>query len=140
MSNCEEIFTDFFMEYCEIMDKPGLSLRITSRDREGDINPSPHALPGNAIDITLKNNGNFAPIREYNELFKYMIDNWLFRAGIDNTERVTEAGKHPNVHIHVDLGGNRPRNKQTGELQKMPFFFEEDNGRYKRTITSAADL
>jgi hypothetical protein len=140
MSNCEEIFTDFFMEYCEINDKTGLSLRITSRDRAGDKNSNPHALPGNAIDTALKLNGNYASMSEYKELFKYMIENWQFRAGIDMTEHVTEEGKHPNVHIHVDLGGNRPRNKQTGELQKMPFFFEEDNQKYKRTITSADDL
>jgi len=134
MSSCEEIFTDFFMEYCEVNGKDGLSLRITSRDRDGDPAVNPHAMKGNAIDITLKQNGNFAGIKEYNELFKYMIDNWQFRAGIDNTQYETVKGKHPNVHIHIDLGGNRPKG------QGMPFFFEEDNGFYKRQITSADDL
>lgn len=132
--NVEEIFGDFFIQYCEECNKDGLSFKVTSRDRAGDITSNPHAFPKNAIDITLKQNGNFAIRKEYNGLMKYMFHNWQFRAGLDNTDYVTVEGKHPNVHIHVDLGQNRPKD------QDMPYFFIEDNGKWKYQITDAEQI
>lgn len=133
-ATCEEIFTDFFIDYCRVKEKPELKFVVTSRDRDGDRKSNPHAFPGNAIDIILKNGTRYAPTTEYNDLFRYMVEIWPFRAGIDNTEYETKKGKHPNVHIHIDLGQNRPAE------QELPFFFIEDNEAFQKQVREASEV
>jgi hypothetical protein len=117
-----KVFTEFFKKYKDERDKPHLEAVITSADREGDPNSNPHALSGNAIDFSLRIKGDYASIYEYNNLFAYMLENWEYRAGIDNT-----VG---NIHIHIDLGRNRPGG------QEMPYFFKEDDQKWLYEITS----
>jgi hypothetical protein len=123
------IFPDFFEKYKTATGKSALRYVVTSSDRPGDPAGSPHRETGNALDITLRLRGEYAPISEYNELFAYMMDNWNYRAGIDNT--------WGNIHIHIDLGRVFPKG------QVMPYFFKEDNQKWicqiknKNQITEA---
>ena len=119
--NVEEIFANYFITYCEKFSKTNLKYFKTSDYREGNAQSNPHAIVGNAMDFVLKYKDNsYAIIEEYNLLFKDMLTNWPYRAGIDNT--------YGNIHIHLDLGLNKPVN------QTLPFFFKEDDGRFKYQI------
>lgn len=120
------LFANLFYDYCQKKDIRGLEYKITSSDRDGDIKTNPHALPGNAMDISLRYRHDYAPVFMYNELFRWLMKTWPYRAGIDNTTG--------NIHIHLDMGGNRP------EHQKMPFFFKEDNGKYQFQIKTEKDI
>lgn len=120
------IFGNFFKQYLYENAKSNLSFVVTSSYRKGNPNTNPHAIEGNAIDITLRKCGDYAAIKEYNKLFEYMFDNWPFRAGIDNT--------WGNIHIHIDLGQNRPSG------QNMPYFFKEDDGRWKYQIKEKGQI
>lgn len=119
-------FDKMFNKYKAEKKKDRLSYVVTSGTRSNDPDGSPHKIPGNAMDFTLRTSGQYSTIKEYNDLFKYMMDNWFFRAGIDNTEG--------NIHIHIDLGLVMPKG------QVMPFFFKEDGGRYQWQIKTEADL
>ena len=130
-SNIQEIFFHFFSEYKSMTGKQSLTYVITSTLRKGDRTSNPHAIPGNAMDFTLRSGGAFSSILEYNELFAYMMDRWPFRAGIDNTWINEPVG---NVHVHIDLGENRPAG------QSMPFFFKENHGRFLRQIISKDEI
>lgn len=121
---CEETFMVFFNDYCVKNSIKDLSVKITSRDRQGDPKTNPHAIPGNAIDFVLKKRGDYAPISEYNNLFENMLERWPYRAGIDNTTG--------NIHIHVDLG-------ETGTTS-IPYFFKEDNGKFQYRITKKEQI
>lgn len=136
-TNIKEIFEHFFSEYISVKNKDSLTYVITSTDREGDPKSNPHALPGNAMDFTLRTSDKYANIREYNELFSYMVECWPFRAGIDNTWLGEKVG---NVHIHIDLGENRPIDKLTGRSQEMPYFFKENHGKFTNRITEASQI
>ena len=132
----EEIFSNYFMAYCEETGKKKLRYVVTSRDRKGNVASNPHALPGNAIDFTLRSgpgDKDYSPITEYNNLFAHMMNHWPFRAGIDNTPHRTRKDFPGNVHIHIDLGENRPV-YESGERQAMPYFFKEDNGKFQYQI------
>ena len=122
----QDVFNAYCDGYKKRVNKPYLNYVITSTYRKGDPKNNPHALKGNALDFTLRNNKDFSPIHEYNELFADMINNWIFRAGIDNT--------HGNIHIHIDLGQNRPLGQQ------MPYFFKEDNGVWLDQILDKSQL
>ena len=125
--NIENVFLEYFEDYKKR--KPGktqLKIVKTSGDRKGNPLTNPHALPGNAMDFTLRFFGDYAPISAYNSLFSDMMENWPYRAGIDNTTG--------DIHIHVDLGKNRPKN------QNLPFFFKEDNGKYQYQLTNPEQL
>jgi hypothetical protein len=125
--NIEEIFANYFIDYCEREGlKEKLSFTITSLYRKGDEKTNPHAIKGNAMDFTLRLKSDYAPIKYYNDLFVDMMTNWPFRAGIDNT--------YGNIHIHVDLGNNRP------DGQKLPFFFKEEDGKYTHQVKTYNDL
>jgi len=130
----KEEFQNLFKQYKDEKGKKNLTYVITSADRQGNVNTNPHALAGNAIDLTLRVKGDYAPILEYNALLMYMVENWPYRAGLDNTPFVTQEGHKGNVHIHVDLGLNRPPH------QALPFFFIEDNGKFLRQVFSDSDL
>lgn len=129
-----EKFNELFETYIDEKEKRNLSYVITSGDRQGNVNSNPHALHDHAIDLTLRVKKDYAPIREYNELLAYMLDNWPYRAGLDNTPYQTEEGKPGNVHLHVDLGHNRPQG------QTLPFFFIEDNGVFQKQVFSTDDI
>jgi hypothetical protein len=126
-----KMFEHLFAEYKFVKDKPDLTYVITSTDRAGNPKTNPHALPGNAMDFTLRTNGKYASITEYNELFLYLMEKWPFRAGIDNTWIGEKVG---NVHIHIDLGEVRPAG------QYLPYFFKENHGRFTHQITEADQL
>ena len=130
----KEEFQNLFKQYKDEKGKKNLTYVITSADRQGNVNTNPHALSGNAIDLTLRVKGDYAPISEYNALLMYMVEHWPYRAGLDNTPFETQAGFKGNVHIHVDLGLNRPPH------QALPFFFIEDNGKFLRQVFSDSDL
>lgn len=121
--NIKKIFKKFFEEYKIETGKGHLSYVTTSTYRRGS-KTNPHAIRGNAIDFTLRTNGSYSTIFEYNEIFKYMIDNWPYRAGIDNT--------WGNIHIHIDLGKTK--------VTDMPFFFKEDNQRFLYRITNHSEV
>jgi len=122
----EEIFSNFFMAYCENTGKKeSLRYVVTSTLREGRWN-NPHSHPGNAMDITLRWNGDYAQIKEYNQLFEAILFCWPFRAGIDNT--------WGNIHIHLDLGESRP------EGQDLPYFFKEEDGKWLKGVKSITDI
>jgi len=122
----EEIFSNFFMDYCERASKREiLRYVITSTLREGGPS-SPHSHPGNAMDITLRLRGDYAPITDYNELFIEIMAFWPFRAGIDNTRG--------NIHIHLDLGQVKPTR------QDLPYFFKEDGGKWQAELKTIDDL
>jgi len=122
----EEIFSNFFMDYCERADKREvLRYVITSTLREGS-SKNPHAMPGNAMDITLRLRGDYASITAYNELFIEIMAFWPFRAGIDNTRG--------NIHIHLDLGQVKPAR------QSLPYFFKEDGGKWQAELKTIDDL
>lgn len=125
----EDVFKPFFDQYKNDTKKSTLTYVVTSRDRKGGAG-NPHATPGNAMDLTLRTNGQYSAIKEYNDLLKYMFDNWQYRAGMDNTPNKTRPDFPGNVHIHIDLGMVMPP-KQT-----MPFFFIEDNGVFQKRITN----
>lgn len=127
MLTIDSVFKDFFDRYKKETGKDYLSIVKTSGYREGDKSKNPHAIMGNAMDFTLRSYGKYSGVNEYNDLFAYMFENWKFRAGIDNTWIGEEKG---NVHIHIDLGRNRPGG------QDMPFFFKENHGKYTGRITS----
>jgi len=110
------IFPDFFEKYKKESGKNALRYVVTSTDRQGNPATNPHAVPGNAMDITLRIRKEYAPVSEYNDLFAYMMDNWNYRAGIDNT--------WGNIHIHIDLGKVAP----VGQV--LPYFFKEDNQKW----------
>jgi hypothetical protein len=120
----EPIFQIFFNEYKILTKKKNLDYVITSRYRLGNPLTNPHSIRNNAIDFTLRLNGDYAPIKEYNQLFAHMMDNWFYRAGIDNT--------WGNIHVHIDLG--RTRNAKT------PYFFKEDNGKFLKRITDKSEI
>lgn len=120
------IFQSFFEQYKKDTARPSLRYVVTSTDRKGNPDTNPHAVPGNAIDVTLRTGKEYAPISEYNELFAYMMDNWPYRAGIDNT--------WGNIHIHIDLGRVLPSG------QKMPYFFKEDNQKWLYAITDKKQI
>lgn len=122
----KQIFANTFIDYCNQKDIRGFEYKITSADRDGDRNLNPHALPGNALDVSFRYRKDYAPIFMYNDFFKWLMSNWPYRAGIDNTTG--------NIHIHLDLGGNRP------EHQAMPYFFKEDNGKFQFQIKSEKDI
>ncbi len=130
----QEKFKKLFDEYTESAGKKGLTYVITSTNRKGNAASNPHALPGNAMDLTLRVRGEYAPIKEYNALIVYMLSHWPYRAGLDNTPHQTKPGKSGNVHVHVDLGQNRKKG------QAMPYFFIEDNEVFLRQVKSEADL
>lgn len=135
MKNVTEIFADFFEDYKEDTGKSALKYVVTCTDRPGDPEGSPHKLLGNAVDLTLRWRGDYAPIKEYNALIIYALDNWPYRMGLDNTPQPTIPGGKGNVHIHVDLG-RTPIAKKTG----MPYFFIEDNGVFQRQIIDPEDV
>lgn len=116
----EQIFEAFFKMY----NRDNLAYVVTSRDRGGNKKTNPHAIPGNALDFTLRRFGSYAPIKEYNDLFAYMLENWPYRAGIDNT--------YGNIHIHIDLGQTRTTD--------IPYFFKEDNGKFQYRITERGQI
>lgn len=122
----KDIWTLFFIEYIKGSNKNKLRYVITSEYRPGNKKSNPHAISGNALDITLRWDGEYAPIKEYNDLFIYMLGTWPYRAGIDNT--------HGNIHIHLDLGENRPAGQQ------MPYFFKEDSGKWLYQITDKSQV
>jgi hypothetical protein len=130
-NNIQEIFEHFFAEYKNDSGKDSLTYVITSTDRPGNPKNNPHALPGNAMDLTLRTDGKYAHIKEYNELFKHIMFNWPFRAGIDNTWVGEKIG---NVHIHIDLGENRP------EGQELPYFFKENHGKFINQIIEVSQI
>jgi hypothetical protein len=127
----EEIFGNYFITYCEKNNKKNLKFLVTSRFREGNPLNNPHSIKGNAIDFILKQDGSYAAIEEYNNLFAEFLKSWPYRAGIDNTWIGEEVG---NVHIHLDLGQNKP----AGQL--MPFFFKENGGLYLRQIKEVSQI
>lgn len=118
--NIVEEFDELFKEYSK--DRPYLSIRVTCLDRPKDPFGSPHKKPGNAMDFTLRTNRDYSPIKEYNDLMLYMIKNWPYRAGVDNTPA------DGNVHIHIDLG----QGSKTG----VPYFFIENNGKWVKEATT----
>ena len=59
-------------------------------------------------------------------IFKYLIENWKYRAGADLTD------SNGNVHIHLDLG-------QTHNTE-LPFFFIEDSGKYIKQIFKKEEI
>ena len=118
------IFKKFFDDYKIHSHRIYLRYVITSTDRPNDPVGSPHKMPGNAIDFTLRNYEHYSGINEYNDLFAYMFDNWDYRAGIDNTEG--------NVHIHIDLG--------LTQVTDMPYFFKEDGGVFKYRIKNKSQI
>lgn len=122
----EDEFKKIFDYYKSVTGKSTLSYVVTSRNRQGNINSNPHAWPENALDFTLRTSRDYSGIKEYNDLFKFMMKSWSYRAGIDNTTG--------NIHIHIDLGQNRP----TG--QTMPYFFKEDDGKFRYQIKTEADV
>lgn len=123
--NILDIWKEFWAGYRAALDKYNLSYVITSGNRPKDPEGSPHKIPGNALDITLRTDGSYAVIKEYHELFCFLIENWPYRAGIDNTPQ------DGNVHIHLDLG-------QTNKTL-MPFFFIENNGRFLKQVKTAEE-
>lgn len=126
MTDVKFIFDDFFSRYCSSKNYRYLTYVITSTFRKGNPKTNPHAVKGNAMDITLRYMGDYAGIKEYNKLFVYMLENWPYRAGIDNT--------HGNIHIHLDLGRTRPQG------QEFPYFFKEDNCKWQKEIKTEKDL
>jgi len=120
----KETFDKFFKQYIKETKKTNLKYVITSSDRQGNSKTNPHAIPGNALDITLRLLNDYAPISEYNQLFAYMLNHWQFRAGIDNT-----VG---NIHIHLDLG--------LTQTTKLPYFFKEDNQIWQYEITRVEQI
>ena len=119
-----EEFVKFFSEYKEAYTRKHLEFVVTCGDRPKDTVGSPHKKPDNAIDITLRWYGDYAPIDAYNHLFAHMLNHWPYRAGIDNT-----IG---NIHIHIDLG----QGSKTG----CPYFFKEDGGKFLYRIESEAQI
>jgi len=122
--NVREEFVKFFSEYKEAYNLKHLSFVETSGDRPRDPIGSPHRIPDNAIDGTLRHKNDYAPIAAYNHLFAHMLNHWPYRAGIDNTTG--------NIHIHIDLG----QGSKTG----VPYFFKEDNGKFLYRIESEAQI
>lgn len=118
-----EIFADFFAKYQHVKFKGAIKYVVTSTDRKGGPT-NPHALPGNAMDITLRKNGDYAGIHEYNYLFAYLMEAWPYRAGIDNTTG--------NIHIHLDLGRTN--------MTVKPYFFKEDNGKFLHQLTKKEEI
>ena len=124
----EKEFIPVFERFKQSHNLINLSYVVTSRDREGNPKTNPHTLPGNALDFTLREKGDYAGIKRYNQLFAFLFSYWPYRAGIDNTE------KNGNVHIHIDLGQVRPSG------QTLPYFFKEDNGKWLYEITSKKQI
>ncbi len=122
----QQEFDYYYQAYRLGRKKTKLSYVITSTDRKGNPKTNPHAVPGNAMDFTLRIKDDYAPIAEYNELMEFLFKHWPYRAGIDNT--------WGNIHIHVDLGMVLP------EGQELPFFFKEDDGKYTAQIKSLEDI
>lgn len=108
------------------MKKPSLRYVVTSKDRPDDPNGSPHKIPGNAMDLTLRTGKDYSGMKEYKDLMKYMFDNWQYRAGADLTP------SNGNVHIHLDMG--------LTQATKMPYFFVEDSGRFIKQIKSKEEI
>lgn len=121
----KEVFDEFFKKYKQDMGKQYLTYVQTSGDRPNDPNGSPHKIAGNAIDFTLRTNGQYSGMNEYHDLFEYMIDYWPYRAGIDNTPQ------NGNVHIHLDMGATK--------ITPIPYFFIEDSGRFQKSISKKSD-
>jgi len=119
-------FKKLFSCYVEKHDKKNLTYVITSTDRSGNPKTNPHAIKGNAMDFTLRTGGAYSTIKEYNDLFMFLMFEWPYRAGIDNTEG--------NIHIHLDLGKVLP------DGQFMPFFFKENGGKFQWQIKTDEDL
>ena len=71
-----EEFVKFFSEYKEAYTRKHLDFVVTSGDRPRDPVGSPHKKPDNAIDITLRWYGDYAPIAAYNHLFAHMLNHW----------------------------------------------------------------
>lgn len=122
----QEEFETYWLNYMAGVKNPRLEYKITSTDREGNSKTNPHALKGNAMDISLRYKGDYAAISWYNSLFEWLFKNWPYRAGIDNTEG--------NIHIHLDLG------KVIPDGQKLPFFFKEDGGKFLYQITKPEQI
>lgn len=131
--NIKDEFDAYFRLYQKEKHKNGLSYVVTSTYRPTPAG-TPHAMKDNAMDCTLRSNGDFAPIHEYKYFMQWMLDRWPYRLGLDMTPNTTKPGVPGNVHIHADLGGNRPQG------QAMPFFFIEDNYVFTKKITSREDL
>jgi len=129
--NIEDIFKNYFDAYCQRNNKKGLTFLVTSRFRPGNPLNNPHAIEGNAIDLILKQDGSYAAIDEYNELFADFLKGWPYRAGIDNTWIGEQTG---NVHIHLDLGQNKPQG------QNLPYFFKENGGQWKYQIKELSQI
>jgi len=125
-STIQQEFASYFEVYKKGMGKDDLAYVITSTDRQGNKKRNPHAVSGNAMDFTLRIKGDYAPIKEYNDLVAYLFKYWPYRAGVDNT--------WGNIHIHVDLG------KVTPPGQELPFFFKEDNEIYVSQIKKVEDI
>ncbi len=122
--NIKDEFDAYFKMYQREKFKNEISYKITSTDRPKDPQGSPHRIPGNALDFSLRKNGDFAGIHEYNYLFAWLLDRWPYRAGIDNTTG--------NIHIHLDLGETK--------VTVMPYFFKEDDGKFKYQIKSKEQI
>lgn len=120
------IWPQFFDDYKTRTGKDYLRYIVTSGDRPDDPPGSPHKIPGNAIDFTLRNYNQYSPMIEYKELMRYMVIHWKYRAGADLTDA------DGNVHIHIDLG----QNHATG----MPYFFDENKGKWIREIKTPGDI
>lgn len=125
-------WNEFFRAYVKEREKHSLRYVITSSDRPHDPEGSPHYIPGNALDLTLRLGKDYAPIHEYNSIMKYALDNWEYRMGLDNTPMPTKPGGKGNVHIHVDLG--------EGSKSGRPFFFIEDNGKFVKQVRTVEDI
>lgn len=128
-------FNDVFEQFLEKNNAKGaLTFIVTSRDRPNDPAGTPHKFPGNAMDFSLRYNGDYAGISWYNSLFAFLLNEWRFRAGIDNTPKPTAPGKRGNVHIHVDMGLTRP------EGQALPYFFKEEDGKFVKEVKTLGDI
>lgn len=128
----KQIFGDFFAQYVEETGKTYLSYVTTSSYRPGNPKTNPHAIMGNAMDITLRTNKDYSAITEYKELLNYCRKNWKWCAGADLTPQPTIPGGRGNVHIHLDLNGT--------ERAKNPFFFIEDNGLYQKELKEGDEI
>lgn len=131
--NIKDEFDAYFRMYQKEKFKGGISYVQTSGYRAKPAG-TPHSIKDNAMDCTLRSNGDFASIHEYKYLMKWMMDRWPYRMGLDMTPNVTQPGFPGNVHIHLDLGGGRPQG------QAMPFFFIEDNGKFQRQVKTKEDI
>lgn len=115
-----EEFDKVFEEYKAVHKREHLTYKVTSTFREGNPKTNPHSVLDNAMDLTLRWRGDYAPIPMYNHLMEYLMEQWPYRAGVDNT--------FGNIHIHIDLGLVKP------EKQELPYFFLEDNQKWVKEL------